>query len=210
MDNIATILPGKIFLLEIFETSGNIELNTTFCSYQDSSKVDHTNETDSFRPCIHPEDYTWLVDRFKSSVRPETDAFQFFARLRVESTPQSEPERFIWHFFTVKILRKDQAELPARLLCIAVTTENIVNHERKFETYIQDASFIRANQEKFFDLTFREKEVLHLLSKGFTNRQASLQLGISEQTVKTHRKKVVKKLQTANPMELANYLVFFE
>ncbi|MDX2246478.1 MAG: helix-turn-helix transcriptional regulator [Bacteroidia bacterium] len=210
MDNLADMLSGTIFLLEIFDSLGQLEINTTFCSNRGVTLPRSTKISAEFRPCIHPEDFLWLEDRFKQTANTTTDGFQFFARLQTSDTEESEEIIYKWHFFTIKVLKQTESGFPYQLLCIAISTENIVNHERKFETYIKDASFIRTNREKFFFLTSREKEVLHLLSKGYTNRQTSLKLGISEQTVKTHRKKVIKKLHTANPMELANYLVFFE
>lgn len=50
-------------------------------------------------------------------------------------------------------------------------------------------------------LTEREVEVLHLVSRGFTNGQISAELSISENTVKCHLKHILEKLRANNRAE---------
>lgn len=45
-------------------------------------------------------------------------------------------------------------------------------------------------------LSSREKEIVKLMMEGFTNREISLQLFISESTVETHRKNIYRKTET--------------
>lgn len=52
-----------------------------------------------------------------------------------------------------------------------------------------------------FDLTSREREVLELLSTGRTNPQISQDLHISENTVKTHVRNIMEKLNAATRTE---------
>ncbi|WP_439504318.1 response regulator transcription factor [Sediminibacterium sp.] len=50
-------------------------------------------------------------------------------------------------------------------------------------------------------LTGREKEVLFYLCKGFLNKEISIQLNISEDTVKKHNKNIFKKIGVRNRAE---------
>jgi LuxR family maltose regulon positive regulatory protein len=50
-------------------------------------------------------------------------------------------------------------------------------------------------------LTEREKEVMHLLSRGLTYQKISLELSISHETVKMHLKNVYRKLGADNKIE---------
>lgn len=51
-------------------------------------------------------------------------------------------------------------------------------------------------------LSEREKEVLNLLSLGYTNNEIGLKLYMSHHTVNTHRKKLIKKLDSKNTPHL--------
>ncbi|MTH54418.1 response regulator [Bacillus mangrovi] len=54
-------------------------------------------------------------------------------------------------------------------------------------------------------LSSREIEVLQLAAKGFSNKDISIQLFISEHTVKSHLKNILGKLHLENRVQLANY-----
>ena len=54
-------------------------------------------------------------------------------------------------------------------------------------------------------LTEREKEILNLIMKGFTNSQIAKNLFISIETVRTHRKHLFAKTATKNTATLINY-----
>lgn len=54
-------------------------------------------------------------------------------------------------------------------------------------------------------LSNRESEILMLVAKGLTNKEISLQLEISEYTVKNHLKNLFQKLHLNNRVQLAKY-----
>lgn len=54
-------------------------------------------------------------------------------------------------------------------------------------------------------LSNREYEILSWVAKGLTNKEISLQLEISEHTVKNHLKNLFQKLQLNNRVQLAKY-----
>ena len=51
-------------------------------------------------------------------------------------------------------------------------------------------------------ITPREREVLVLISKGYTNREIAGNLYISEKTVKSHRQKLLIKFKVKNTAQL--------
>ena len=55
-------------------------------------------------------------------------------------------------------------------------------------------------------LTAREKEVLLLLSRGYTNRQIATEMNLSVRTVEGHRASLVNKLGISSRVELMNYV----
>jgi len=54
-----------------------------------------------------------------------------------------------------------------------------------------------------FDLTYREEQILDLVSKGLSNREVGDRLGIKEKTVKHYMTNVLQKLQVRNRVEAA-------
>ncbi|GAB4260245.1 MAG: hypothetical protein Kow0027_27720 [Saprospiraceae bacterium] len=63
--------------------------------------------------------------------------------------------------------------------------------------------------EKLERLTRRERQVLKLISKGFTSRQIAEKLGISKLTIDTHRKNIQRKLEVSNTVELLKLAMYF-
>jgi FixJ family two-component response regulator len=57
-------------------------------------------------------------------------------------------------------------------------------------------------QQRFSCLTPREREVLPLVISGFLNKQAAVQLGISEITLQIHRRKVMHKMAATSLADL--------
>jgi DNA-binding NarL/FixJ family response regulator len=72
------------------------------------------------------------------------------------------------------------------------------------EIYIsrQMEQVIRKTTKMAVNLTPREKQVLHLVSKGMSNIEIAEQLGIGHATVLSFRKKLNLKLNASNPVEL--------
>ena len=64
------------------------------------------------------------------------------------------------------------------------------------------------HHQRFALLTAREREILNLITKGYSNRQISEKLFISLHTMTTHRKNILKKLDCRNIPDLIKYNVF--
>ena len=55
------------------------------------------------------------------------------------------------------------------------------------------------------ELASREREVAHLVAQGFTNRQISSKLGISERTAGNHVARVLRKLGLRSRAQIATW-----
>src|SRR5262245_13349504 len=63
-------------------------------------------------------------------------------------------------------------------------------------------SSIAALKTRFASLTAREKEVIGYVSAGFMNKQIAAEMGISEVTVKVHRRNIMQKMNARSLAEL--------
>jgi len=68
--------------------------------------------------------------------------------------------------------------------------------QRQLDTELQTL------QQRYVQLTRREREVMALLTAGAINRQVGAKLGITERTVKAHRAQVLQKMMAASLPEL--------
>lgn len=59
--------------------------------------------------------------------------------------------------------------------------------------------------DRFEDLSDREKEVLHLLARGYTNQQIADALFLSVKTIETYRARLMEKLELRTRAELVRY-----
>jgi FixJ family two-component response regulator len=66
----------------------------------------------------------------------------------------------------------------------------------------QERTEIMALRARFGELTHREREVMELVVTGMINKQIASQLGISEVTVKIHRRQAMEKMQADSLADL--------
>jgi len=65
---------------------------------------------------------------------------------------------------------------------------------------------VRTKEDTLPVLTPREKDVLLLLARGYTNRQIAAELHLSQRTIEGHRASLVNKLRVSSRVELMNYV----
>jgi two-component system response regulator NreC len=72
---------------------------------------------------------------------------------------------------------------------------------------VKDLSPHAASPESTIEaLTPREKDVLRLLARGYTNRQIAEEMNLSTRTIEGHRASLVNKLGVSSRVELMNYV----
>jgi len=92
--------------------------------------------------------------------------------------------------FLMKPFRKDEL--------LAAIQEAL---ERDRAARLQEAEFT-VLQSRFDELTSRERDVLERVASGLMNKEIAGQLGISEVTVKMHRRQVMRKMNASSLAEL--------
>lgn len=74
---------------------------------------------------------------------------------------------------------------------------------------IEDNIFVKENWRIFEQLTEREKEIIGLLAQGISNPEAALELSVSEDTIKQHRKNIKRKLKLKSLAEMIKFAEIF-
>ena len=79
-------------------------------------------------------------------------------------------------------------------------TAESINREDAMHRVMERRSKARTNGAPA--LTPRQKQILHLITQGFTSREIAEQLGISVQTVEVHRFNLMRRLEVRNVAQL--------
>lgn len=79
---------------------------------------------------------------------------------------------------------------------------------RCFKNILSDQSGIRMCYRRFLRLTKQEQRILEKVTQGLYNKEIAEELCISIETVKTHRKNILHKLECHNILDLKTYKVF--
>jgi DNA-binding NarL/FixJ family response regulator len=84
-------------------------------------------------------------------------------------------------------------------LISAITT--IKNNQTFFPALDNEVAILKINK---YHLTLREIEVLNQIVLGKKNKQIATELFLSEYTIETHRKNIIRKLETTSIVEMMN------
>lgn len=143
-----------------------------------------------------------------------SEAFELIAPLR-EQAPNT---RLIWVTAVLEdvlLQRALDANLPgfvhkqdsAQELILAV--ERVAGGHTFMSDSVRQCREMLRNRTNLFSklLSVREQEILKLLGGGFSNEETAAMLGISVQTVKTHRRNIMARLDLHSATELQGYAV---
>ncbi len=100
-----------------------------------------------------------------------------------------------------------QSDLAVRLL---VPPNKMDSLSRSMEQIVEMDLFKMRHFKRFQQLGHREIQVLELLANGCNNPDIADQLGISRQTVETHRKRIKSKLELKTFRDLMRYAIAFD
>lgn len=89
---------------------------------------------------------------------------------------------------------------------IVAAIETVAAGGTYFSSGVRDV-LMEGSSGRLKELTTREQDVLLLIARGKSNRDAALALDISERTMETHRKNIKRKLDIATTAGLIRYAV---
>lgn len=162
-----------------------------------------------FRDIIHPDDIAIVEETLHhlKKQRPDASTNRPFSGLFRVKDPTGAYE---WGMVTTSVLTFTPDGDPHMALSLNHSiSDQLANHgvfaRDRTEQLIQENQHLRETLRRVNQLTRREREILILVAKEHTSEAIADQLNISPNTVRTHRKNLLRKLDLHNTAGLVRF-----
>ena len=105
---------------------------------------------------------------------------------------------------TVRAMKAGAAEFLTKPFDDEVMLDAIRHAIERSRAALNEEAGMRSIRDRYASLSRREREVMALVVSGLLNKQVGAELGISEITVKVHRRHVMQKMDARSLPELVN------
>lgn len=113
-----------------------------------------------------------------------------------------------WLYGVSKMLTKEEAGGALYTITVLCDVESLFEAQLDNPDNPHQALLTKEEKMRYLLLTTREKEVLQLISKELSAKEISAQLFISEHTIKSHRKSILKKLKIKSSVGMVKYALY--
>ena len=169
--------------------------------------------------CIHPNDIDYVLDFSIRSIAI-TREFKLEFMENHPSTVFSIDYRFIRKDGqcirlnrNTSCFKTDKTGNMVYGLVVLTDVTNVKNINNISYSWMENKCYdnhfedLKKKHRKDFDITKREKDVLMMLSNGLSAAEIAKQLNISDHTIITHRKNLLRKMCAKNTVELVKFAV---
>ncbi len=109
-----------------------------------------------------------------------------------------------------RIYMRDDAGKPLLTITVTVPVDTQHNLSFKVERLLEENTFFREHTRAFASLSKREQQILRLMAQDKTSSGIAGNLHLSEDTVKTHRRNVKKKIGAQNQYDVVRFAQAFD
>lgn len=117
---------------------------------------------------------------------------------------------FGWYVSVSSLIIKGENDLPLLTITNAYPMKEDVKVNPKVDRIWDEMKFKESKKGLYQQLSKRELEILKRIISGETNKMIAVDLYISEETIKTHRRNIKRKLQITNDSELFQVAYAFD
>jgi len=201
-------LPAIVYINEIQECgnplscrniwSNKVALDYIGCTQEEITAMGY----DFFVKYLHPDDLDVIPQAM--GIMPQiklNPVFVGMSRLRTKSNP-----KYHWTYGFGSVLETYADGSFRKMLSAVFVVSDEIHCEKQFHTLLKEVNQLKY-QLKLSTLSSREKQVLHLITKGKTDKEIAQELYISFKTSKKHRNNIQKKLHLHNSAGLAAFAV---
>jgi DNA-binding CsgD family transcriptional regulator len=154
-----------------------------------------------FRKVLHPDDFE-VINQSIDYLRSIGDDNIFGGICR--SKPKEKD--YQWQVGRTRIFKRNTDGTPLQFLNAAVVLNDEFHSNNQIIDLLKENKQL-INENTILKLSKREREVLKHLSAGDCAKKISVKLNISESTVISHRKNMLKKLNMHSTANLVNFAV---
>ncbi len=154
---------------------------------------------EEFLKLFHPKSLPLFLNRIKNFLKYSNMDTKTIYQLR------SKNQNWIYLLTSSCILKKNEDGSIKYLIGYAseVNSNELKHHLNKMTSLKRKCDHISL----IGNLSRREFDIIRLISLGFTDKEISLKLNISIHTTKTHRKRIIQKLEVKNTAALVKFAV---
>lgn len=188
-----------IFIFDV-ETLTPLWINKYFkdkMGYSNNELESITKE--EFTSLFHPKSLPLFLDRIKNILKNGNKELKTVYQLR------SKNQEWIYLLTSSRIFRRDKDGSIKYLIGYA---SEVSSHELKH--HLKEITSVKRkcdNLPLISSLSRREFDIIRLISRGFTDKEIAAKLNISIHTTKTHRKRIIQKLEVKNTAALVKFAV---
>jgi DNA-binding CsgD family transcriptional regulator len=121
-----------------------------------------------------------------------------------------ETEEWQWYMSSTRIFFRDDENKPILTITVSIPVDETHSLTMKVDRLMKENTFLRENKHLFAKLTQREIEVLKRIAKGMSSQEIAEELFIAEDTIKTHRRNIKRKIQVNNQYDLVLFAQSFD
>lgn len=203
LKNILDKIPALVYINELKRCGDPFSLKNVYLNQYGLNLIGFTREEIDkmgyrfYEEVIHPDDMEIIPQTFEATINNQTTTtFVFMQRLKFKGQL-----KYHWFYDQGIILSTYEDGSPHQALMVSVEVTNSMVTHNQLNTALKEISQLKYAL-KLSTLTPREKEVLHLIAKGKTDKEISVELCISVPTAKKHRNNIIHKTGVNNTAEL--------
>jgi len=117
---------------------------------------------------------------------------------------------YSWWLSSIRIFMRDEQGLPVFTITVSIPIDPKHNFAIKVERLLQENNFLHKHKEQFASLTKRELEIIKLMATDNAATAIAAQLHLSEDTVKTHRRNIKRKIAAKNQYDVVKFAQAFD
>lgn len=194
-------------------SSGHATYDPRWCAILGYTQDQLEPSIKSWQRLVHPDDVAQVDRETKAHLLGDTPTHQSEHRLR------HKDGHWVWVLSSGKIVERDLQGNPLRLVgtMLDISNQKRITQEgitllQRFEALLKEAAkppstyAVPGDSDNALEtLSRRQKQILVMIANGLTSQQIADKLCLAKDTVATHRRELLRKLNLHNAADLARY-----